>query len=61
VDWLVVEDKQGKTGRNNMAKKQIAQGIGKLIKQGLRKAYKGRQLRYKQALRLQINLRQQAK
>jgi hypothetical protein len=42
VDWLVVEDKQGKTGRNNMAKKQIAQGIGKLIKQGLRKAYKGK-------------------
>jgi hypothetical protein len=38
----VVEDKQGKTGRNNMAKKQIAQGIGKLIKQGLRKAYKGK-------------------
>ena len=25
-----------------MAKKQIAQGIGKLIKQGLRKAYKGK-------------------
>jgi hypothetical protein len=42
VDWLVVEDKQGKTGRNNMAKKQIAQGIGKLIKQGLRKAYQGK-------------------